>query len=54
VEEKVHVMKKPSKVIPKFKSEKEEHSFWKKNDVSDYFDLSKAAVVTMPNLKPTK
>jgi len=54
VEEKVHVMKKLSKVIPRFKSEKEEHSFWKKNDVSDYFDLSKAAVVTMPNLKSTK
>jgi predicted DNA binding CopG/RHH family protein len=46
-------MKKPSKAIPKFKSEKDERSFWEKNDTSDYFDLSKAAIVTMPNLKPT-
>ena len=46
-------MKKPSRAIPKFKSEKDERSFWEKNDASDYFDLSKAAIVTMPNLKPT-
>ena len=46
-------MKKPSKTIPKFKSEKEERAFWEKSDSSEYFDLSKAARVTMPNLKPT-
>ena len=46
-------MKKPSKMIPKFKSEKEERSFWEKNDPSEFFDLSKATRVTLPNLKPT-
>ena len=46
-------MKKPNKIIPKFKSEKEERTFWEKNDASEYFDLSKAVRVTMPNLKPT-
>ena len=46
-------MKKPSKTIPKFKSEKEERAFWEKSDSSEYFDLSKAVSVTMPNLKPT-
>lgn len=46
-------MKKPSKTIPKFKNSKEERSFWEKNDASEYFDLSKASRVTMPNLKPT-
>ena len=47
-------MKKPSKLsIPSFKNEKEEHMFWQKNDVADYFDLSKAQRVIIPNLKPT-
>ncbi|MBU3601747.1 BrnA antitoxin family protein [Polynucleobacter sp. AM-25C3] len=47
-------MKKPSKLtIPSFTSEKEERIFWEKNDASDYFDLSKAKRVTMPNLKLT-
>ena len=46
-------MKKPSKTLPKFKSEKEERAFWEKNDSSEYFDLTKAVRVTMPNLKPT-
>ena len=43
-------MKKPSKKIPKFKNEKEERAFWESNDSSEYFDLSKAVRVTMPNL----
>ncbi|MBT8517311.1 hypothetical protein G6680_04840 [Polynucleobacter paneuropaeus] len=46
-------MKKSNKVIPQFKSEKEERAFWEKNDASEYFDLSKAVRVVMPNLKPT-
>jgi CopG antitoxin of type II toxin-antitoxin system len=45
-------MNKPSKVMPKFKTEVEERAFWEKNDSLDYFDLSKAVRVTMPNLKP--
>ncbi|MEN9862319.1 MAG: hypothetical protein RLZZ601_83 [Pseudomonadota bacterium] len=47
-------MKKPNKLaIPSFKDEKEERIFWEENDAADYFDLSKAKRVTMPNLKPT-
>jgi predicted DNA binding CopG/RHH family protein len=47
-------MKKPNKLaIPSFEDEKEERIFWEKNDAADYFDLSKAKRVTMPNLKPT-
>lgn len=47
-------MKKSNKLaIPSFKDEKEERIFWEKNDAADYFDLSKAKLVTMPNLKPT-
>jgi predicted DNA binding CopG/RHH family protein len=47
-------MKKPNKLaIPSFKDEKEERIFWEKNDAADYFDLSRAKRVTMPNLKPT-
>jgi hypothetical protein len=48
-------MNKSNKLaIPSFKDEKEERIFWEKNDASDYFDLSKAKQVTMPNLSPTK
>ena len=47
-------MKKPIKAIPKFKSEMQERSFWENHDASDYFDLSKAKVVAMSNLKLTK
>ncbi len=47
-------MKKSNKLaIPSFKDEKEERIFWEKNDAANYFDLSKARRVTMPNLKPT-
>ena len=46
-------MKKPNKLIPKFKNEQEERIFWAKNDASEYFDLSRASRVTLPNLKPT-
>ena len=47
-------MKKSNKLaIPSFKDEKDERIFWEKNDAANYFDLSKAKRVTMPNLKPT-
>lgn len=46
-------MKKPSKAIPKFKNPKDERAFWEKSDASEYFDLSKAQRISMPNLKPT-
>jgi hypothetical protein len=48
-------MNKSNKLaIPSFKDEKEERIFWGKNDAADYFDLSKAKQVTMPNLNSTK
>lgn len=48
-------MNKSNKLaIPSFKDKKEERIFWEKNDAADYFDLSKAKQVTMPNLSPTK
>lgn len=46
-------MNKQIKQVPKFKSAREEAKFWQENDTADYFDLSKAVKVTMPNLKPT-
>ena len=46
-------MNKQIKQIPKFKSAREEAKFWQENDTADYFDLSKATKVTVPNLKPT-
>jgi predicted DNA binding CopG/RHH family protein len=39
------------KKIPKFKNEKEEQKFWKKNDSTKYVDWSKAEKVIFPNLK---
>ncbi|MFT6311426.1 MAG: putative DNA binding CopG/RHH family protein [Porticoccus sp.] len=41
------------KNIPKFKTEKAEREFWETNDSSQYLDLSKAELVSMPNLKPS-
>jgi predicted DNA binding CopG/RHH family protein len=41
------------KPIPPFATEDEERSFWSEEDVTDYFDLSKARVATFPNLKPS-
>ena len=39
--------------MPKFKTEKEERKFWETHDTANFFDLSKAAPVKFPNLKPT-
>ncbi len=44
---------KTTKIIPIFKDENEEREFWEKNDVTDYFDVSKAKRVRFPNLKKT-
>lgn len=41
------------KPIPKFENEAEERAFWAVNDSADYVDWSKAARVSMPNLKPS-
>jgi len=39
--------------IPKFKSEREERSFWAKRDSADFIDWSKAKRAKFPNLQPS-
>jgi len=39
------------KTLPKFKDQNEEIEFWKKNDVTDFFDVKNAKVVRFSNLK---
>ena len=43
---------KALKVLPAFKTEAEERTFWKTHDATDYLDLSKAQRVTFANLTP--
>lgn len=45
-------MKKPLN-LPKFKNEKEEHDFWAKINLSDYYEPADAKSVSFPNLKPS-
>lgn len=44
---------KKIKMIPKFKSEKEERDFWATHDSTEYVDYTKAKKVLLPNLKPS-
>jgi predicted DNA binding CopG/RHH family protein len=44
---------KKLKLIPKFKSEKEERAFWATHNSTDYVDWSKGEWATFPNLKPS-
>lgn len=44
---------KKLKKLPTFKSEIEESTFWDKNDITEYFDTSKAKSVRFSNLKKT-
>jgi predicted DNA binding CopG/RHH family protein len=47
-------MKKANKKrIPKFKNEDEEREFWATHSPLDFFDVSRAKRVTLPNLKPS-
>jgi predicted DNA binding CopG/RHH family protein len=46
-------MHKKLKLIPKFKSEKEEREFWQRVDSTQYVDYSTARRVSFPNLKLT-
>jgi predicted DNA binding CopG/RHH family protein len=39
--------------IPKFKSERQERTFWAKRDSSNLIDWSKAKRAKFPNLKPS-
>lgn len=45
--------KRSLKRIPKFATEAAERRFWETHDSVDYVDWSKAAVVSLPNLKPS-
>lgn len=45
-------MKKLRKVPP-FKNEEEEFEFWSTHDSTEYVDWSKAARISLPNLKPS-
>ena len=48
------VRKKPSrKPIPRFASEEAERRFWAEHDSVDYFDWSKSAQPSFPDLKPS-
>ncbi len=44
-------MKKKSKKIPDFKSEKEERKFWSSQDTSHFVDWSRAQKAIFPQLK---
>lgn len=46
------ILKKKLK-IPVFKNEDKERNFWKKADLSDYFDVADFEDVSFPNLKPS-
>ncbi len=48
-------MNKPSKPLPKFRSEAQERAFWeaKDRDSSEFLDWTKARQGVMPNLKPS-
>ena len=41
------------KRVRKFRSEDKEREFWAAHSALDYFDVSKAKRVTLPNLKPS-
>ena len=44
---------KTLKLIPRFKSEKEEQKFWRTHDSTEYVDWSRAKRVVFRDLKPT-
>ncbi|MEA3229156.1 MAG: BrnA antitoxin family protein [Campylobacterota bacterium] len=44
---------KELKKLPIFKTESEESEFWDNNDITEYFDMSKAKPVRFSNLKKT-
>jgi len=46
-------MKKNLKIIPYFKTEKEEREFWQTHDSTEYVDWSTAKRVSFPNLRLT-
>lgn len=45
--------RKPSKSIPRFRSEAAEQAFWLAHDTADYVDWSQARRSIFPNLRPS-
>ena len=41
------------KAVPKFRSEREERTFWAGHDSTEYLDWTQAQRVILPNLKPS-
>ena len=41
------------KAVPKFRSERQERSFWARHDSTEYLDWTQAQRVILPSLKPT-
>ena len=46
-------MVKPTKKLPKLRSEDQEREFWSKSDSTDYIDWSDSRALVLPNLKPS-
>ncbi len=48
-------MSRPTRPLPRFKTEAQERAFWeaKGTDSTEYLDWAKARRVVMPNLKPS-
>jgi predicted DNA binding CopG/RHH family protein len=44
-------MNNKAKPIPRFKTEKEERTYWEAHDSTDHVDWNKAEKVLLPNLK---
>lgn len=42
-----------TKPVPEFASEAEEQEFWATADTTEYFDWSRARLLTFPKLKPS-
>ncbi len=47
------MIKKKIKLIPKFKNEDEERSFWSSHDLTDYIHQLDPVVLDLSSLKPT-
>jgi predicted DNA binding CopG/RHH family protein len=46
-------MTRPKKILPKFKTEAQERTFWESHDSSDYIDWKQAQSASFPSLKPS-
>lgn len=46
-------MSRKAKIVPRFRDESEERSFWEEHDSTDHVDWSTAKRARFPNLKPS-